>query len=208
MYPLIEKQLIANGAEAQILRGVWKERELIIKKRIVKGYRHRRLDEVLRHSRTKKEARLMSKARKAGVPTPVIYDVVPEKQTIVMEWFPGRRVMGCVENGGNVDMREVGKYIGKMHAANICHGDLTTSNILYSNQDRRYCFIDFSLGNFQADVEEKGVDLHLLKEALVSVHEDALDMYEKVLDGYVRAYPEGDEVIARTKDIESRGRYS
>lgn len=207
MEPLKKKDLIAQGAEANIRRGEWKGRELVIKERVAKGYRLPELDQELRRARTKKEARLIREAKKAGVPTPIIYDVVPEEHTIVIQWFPGHRVMECIEQGMGVDMSLIGEFIGKLHSANLSHGDLTTSNILYHPPDQGYSFIDFSLGEFQVDLEEKGVDLHLLKEALVSVHENALDLYEQVLEGYLRTYPEGEEVIRRTKEIESRGRY-
>ncbi len=204
---LIQKQLLATGAEAQIWFGEWNDRQLVIKRRVVKGYRHPKLDDSLRQSRTKKESRLIREARKAGVPTPIIYDVIPEKQTIVIQWFEGKRVMDSIEEGIDVNLKKIGMYLGYLHRADISHGDLTTSNILYSEEKQQHCFIDFSLGDFDASLEEKGVDLHLLKEALVSVHEEPLKRYRRVLEGYLQTYPEGTKVIQRTKDIEARGRY-
>lgn len=207
MEDLTQDSLIATGAEARIWKGRWVNRDVVIKERVVKGYRHPVLDEGLRQTRTRKEARLLRDARKAGVPTPIIYDVIPWEYKLVIQWFDGSRVMDCIEEGVHVDLKQVGEYIGLLHRADISHGDLTTSNILYSPETERFVLIDFSLGEFGASVEEKGVDLHLLREAMISVHEDPIDKYDEVLEGYLETYPQGEVVIQRTKEIEGRGRY-
>jgi Kae1-associated kinase Bud32 len=69
----------------------------------------------------------------------------------------------------------VGKTIGKVHAADIVHGDLTTSNLMVSPSvdgglTPRVHLIDFGLGMTRPAIEDKAVDLYVLERALISTH--------------------------------------
>ncbi len=76
-------------------------------------------------------------------------------------------------------------------------------------RDGRIVMIDFSLGGKDDGVEARGVDLHLLKEGLGSAHARAASYYREALRGYRDTMGKGaDEVIAKVKEIESRGRYT
>lgn len=204
---LSDKQLITRGAEAEVWRAKWSGRDVILKKRVKKGYRHPKLDYKIRKQRIRKEARLLSEAKKLGVPVPIIYDLNEMTTELVIQYFEGKRVMDSIEEGIDVDMERVGRYVGKLHSATITHGDLTTSNIIYNKEKDSFCFIDFSLGEKDSTVEDMGVDLHLIREALISVHENAKELYEDILKGYKETFSDADEIIERTKNIESRGRY-
>ncbi|MGM0510032.1 MAG: KEOPS complex kinase/ATPase Bud32 [Thermoplasmatota archaeon] len=202
-----EKEVISKGAEAEIRRGSWNGRELVIKRRLVKGYRHPDLDLELRKQRIRKEARLFREARKAGVPVPIIYDLDESDTTLIIEYIPGERLMHAIEKGSSVDLKRVGKYIGRLHKAGITHGDLTTSNIIYSEGTDSYSFIDFSLGEKDATYESMGVDIHLMREALISVHDDPMEKYDEIISGYQKEFDDAEKVIQKLRDIESRGRY-
>ena len=91
--------------------------------------------------------------------------------------------------------KEIGISISKLHDENIIHGDLTTSNIILvddnselicsqpkdngSGEEKIQCkklggivskfklfFIDFGLGFHSQKLEDKAVDIHLIKQAL------------------------------------------
>ncbi len=62
------KKILAQGAEAVI----YKTDKKVIKDRIRKNYRLSVIDSKLRLSRTKKEARLLRKLQRIGVPVPNI----------------------------------------------------------------------------------------------------------------------------------------
>ena len=96
----------------------------------------------------------------------------------------------------------LGGEISKLHSSDIIHGDITTSNILFS--DGKLVFIDFGLGRYSQLKEDKAVDLLVLKKSLQSIDYNlALRYFDLVLKGY------GDESILKTiHDIESRGRYT
>lgn len=208
--PIIDievKELLSRGAEAEIWRVKWFGKNAVVKRRVKKGYRHPRLDDMIRKTRVKKEAKLITIARSAGVPVPIIYDLRLEDKTMIIQHFDGIRVMDAINDGYEVDLRTIGRYVGRLHEAGITHGDLTTSNILFSPEKGKFCFIDFSLGEQDSSIEDMGVDLHLMREALISVHDDPLQLYEEVLSGYRETFDDDEETIERVKKIESRGRY-
>lgn len=69
--------------------------------------------------------------------------------------------------------RLVGTSIGRIHQADIVHGDLTTSNLMVindSNQNYQIVIIDFGLGMTRPVIEDKAVDLYVLERALISTH--------------------------------------
>jgi len=201
-------EVIARGAEAVLTRGTWHSRPVVVKDRIPKTYRKPELDTRLREARTRSESQLMAHARRAGVRTPLIYDIDMGKCIIVMEFIEGiiaKMVLQELPNRKELAMA-IGRQVGKLHRADIVHGDLTTSNIIFQGQEP--CFIDFGLGERSQEMEKKGVDMHLLKEALSSAHSEHSELYHAVACGYVDTYPEGERVLALVEEIEGRGRYT
>jgi len=187
--------VILRGAEAEVR--IMEDR--VIKKRREKRYRIRELDEVIRKKRTRMEARIISQARRAGVPTPVIYDV--EDDTIVMERIRGELLRNCINEGLS---RSVGENVAILHENRIIHGDLTPKNIIVSGS--RLYFIDFGLAFFDERIEPMGMDLHVYFESLRADFDNHLELRLAFLEGYsrFRKYP---QVVRRVEDIEERGRY-
>lgn len=197
------------GAEARLDSSTWMGRAVVVKQRVVKGYRHPDLDRSLQSFRIKNEARLMLEARRAGIVVPVIYSVDIAGGRMVMEEIPGVRVKDALQDDA-VDGAEVCSRIGeiaaKLHANDIVHGDLTTSNMLLDGE--RIVLIDFSLGQRTSETEDKGVDMHLLEEAFRSAHHARGDLYGKVRESYAGSWPGGSEVLRKVQEIEKRGRYT
>lgn len=203
-------EVVRRGAEAEIRRGVWKGRKVMVKSRVVKGYRHPELDSSLRASRTRNEARLMQEARRCGVPTPVIYDIDVQEAEMVLEEIEGERVKDALlkveDEEADRICEEIGRLVALMHRSGMTHGDLTTSNMIL--RDGKIWFIDFSLGGRNAELEDMGVDLHLLKEAFQSAHSERAHKFDVVLRSYAENYSEARKVVAKIKNIEERGRYT
>ena len=140
---------IGRGAEAVITL----EGGVVKKWRIPKSYRLPELDEQIRQERTMREARITSEARRCGVPTPIIKDVL--KFDLKMEHVDGQKLKDVI----TPDLSEtVGEMVGKLHQAGIIHGDLTTSNMIL--RDGRIYLIDFGLAFHELSVEAQGVDVH------------------------------------------------
>lgn len=191
-------KLIYQGAEAKI----YKNGEKIVKERVKKSYRLPRLDAKIRKFRTKREAKLLSLAN-INVPRLIAID---EKNAILeMEFLKGdllKNVLDVLPLKKSLEIcRLLGEEISKLHAQDIIHGDLTTSNMILK-KDEIY-FIDFGLGFISKKIEDKAVDLHLLKQALESKHYKHFDKYyQMILENY-----NNKEVIKRLEKVEKRGRY-
>lgn len=198
-YLKLSDDLIAKGAESNIVKTSYLCEKAVIKDRVVKGYRISEIDDKIRRARTKEEAKLLSDAKRAGVRTPVLYDVDLRGKAIVMEEIEGRMLKDVIDD--DLAFR-LGFEISKLHCADIIHGDITTSNIMLSGDD--LVFIDFGLGRYSQLMEDKAVDLLVLKKSLQSIDYNlALKYFDLVLKGY------GDDSIVNViGDIESRGRYT
>ena len=190
-----EPERVYLGGEAEVV--IYPE--VVVKKRKPKKYRIRELDEVLRLRRTRTEARIISQARKNGVPTPIVLDI--EGDTIVMERIKGTPVKFCMSEE---IAKEIGRLTAKMHQANIIHGDITPMNMILC--EGRVYFVDFGLAFFDNRIESKGVDVHVFFESLRAL----FDEWRKYRDAFTDGYIEGGgnwEVIERAREIEIRGRY-
>jgi len=201
--------LEAKGAEANIYRGLWLQYHAIVKERIKKGYRIREIDEDLRRFRVKNEAKLFNEAKKCGVLTPLLFDINLEKTSIKMEKIEGKPLNEIIEDlkpGKRKKVCEsIGEYIAKLHEHGIIHGDITTSNIIMKDED--LVFIDFGLGRFSQEMEDRGVDLLVLKKALKSTHYSIWrECFKRILKGYERV--SSVDIKPKIKDIEDRGRYT
>ncbi|MEM2855996.1 MAG: KEOPS complex kinase/ATPase Bud32 [Candidatus Nitrosocaldaceae archaeon] len=197
--------LIKRGAEAEIRLIDWYGKKAISKLRISKPYRNKILDESIRKHRTIHEAYMLHIAKNAGVSTPCIYFLDPINSEIIMEYIDGIIVKDMIDKDIELS-REMGKIVGKLHKNDIIHGDLTTSNFLIKND--KLVLIDFGLSFKSKRIEDKAVDIRLVKEILSSAH---VDIFEKALrlflDGYNSVY-EIDKILEKVKKIEMRGRYA
>ena len=199
-YLKLGDDLIAKGAESNIVKSSYLGENAVLKDRISKNYRIPEIDSKIRRARTKLEAKLLSDAKRAGVITPVLYDVDLNNKAILMQEIEGQMLKDVI----NDDLAfKIGEEISKLHQFNIIHGDITTSNILL-NDKNQLVFIDFGLGRYSDLEEDKAVDLLVLKKSLQSIdYKLAVKYFDLVLDGYGN-----DNILDRILDIESRGRYT
>lgn len=214
------EKIIQQGAEAKIILS----KGFVIKNRISKGYRIKELDEKIRRQRTKSEAKLLEKASDIiNSPKPLF---IPEFTKIKMPFIQGKKLSENLDKFPLKKQKEICKNIGlqiaKLHDADIVHGDLTTSNMIFVKRNfnkkisgvggRRdgggtVFLIDFGLGFISQRFEDKAVDLHLLKEALEAKHFQHWEvLFENVLQGY-KISKHFEPVLKQFKKVESRGRY-
>jgi len=203
-------KILYRGAESLIYLDEFQGERVVVKERLKKSYRIEQIDEKLRKYRTRIEVRLLTEARKVGVDTPRIIFVDEEKGKIFMEYVEGKRVKELLQTANSALIRklctQIGSCIGKLHSAGIVHGDLTTSNMIL--KDDKLYFIDFGLGEFSNRIEDQGVDLNLLLEALRATHFKLLKLcWSNIVKGYRREYKLADKVLERVVEIEKRARY-
>jgi len=195
------RKLIRRGAEANL----YVDGSMLVKERVKKSYRIREIDDAIRKRRTKSEAKLLAKVRGLGVLAPKVGCV--DKFSIEMEYVDGARLKDVLDAGNAASMAlQLGKMIGVLHKNDIIHGDITTSNVIYSAG--ALYILDFGLGYFSKAVEDKAVDLHLLEEALESTHAKLKDkFFDAFCESYRKEYKNSPEVMERLKEIRLRGRY-
>jgi len=206
---VIEK-IIYQGAEAKICVSKYMNFDVVKKRRIKKGYRIKQIDNSLISTRTKEETKLMTEARQAGVSIPIIYDVDLQNGIITMEYLKGKRIKDILnfidEKERMYICKKIGESIAKFHNNNIIHGDITTSNMILL--DDKIHFFDFGLGEINSEVEAKGVDLHVLMEAIESTHSKYSNCFKYVLEGYKKELKQdANQIIKKIQDIVKRGRY-
>lgn len=206
--------LIRKGAEASIFLEEWHGRRVVMKTRFPKPYRVDSLDASIRLARTSREAHLLHDSKRAGVPTPTVYQVETDTCTIIMEYVEGPRLKEALTKMGQSDLRStcrlVGTLISRLHSNGIVHSDLTTSNMILRDGERLF-FIDFGLGDYSGELEARGVDLLLMSRAFKSTHFSLYSKaFEAVVEGYRSVAGEDDTQLAlkKMREIEKRGRYS
>jgi TP53 regulating kinase-like protein len=206
-------RLIYRGAEAEIYLEDWYGSVAVRKSRIAKPYRVPELDFQIRRTRTLHETNLMHEARRIGIPVPVILHVAPEESTFVMEYVNGPTLKDELYVASSKVRRDrcldLGKIVAAMHQGGLVHGDLTISNVL--SDGGKLFMIDFGLGDFSTELEDRGVDLLLLNRAMKSTH---VRFHEEIFEAFLKGYSivagkrEQSEAFAKMHEIEKRGRYS
>ncbi|MEM0359846.1 MAG: KEOPS complex kinase/ATPase Bud32 [Candidatus Diapherotrites archaeon] len=198
------EKAIAKGAEAEIISLKLQEKNAIEKHRLSKGYRCKELDEKIRTERTRLEALLLHRAKKAGVRTPLLFAVDSEKKSLFMEFIKGKKAKSKIK-GNQWLCREIGRKIAAMHSSDIIHGDLTTDNIIVSG--KQVVFIDFGLGFNSSKEEDKAVDLINLKKTLLAGNASLKKEWNTILKAYVATTGEK-KISEKIAQIEKRGRYA
>lgn len=55
-------------------------------------------------------------------------------------------------------------------------------------------------------LEDKAVDLYVLKRAFISTHPGSEELFDKIIEVYKNKASNGLKIVARFKDVEKRGR--
>lgn len=203
---------IAQGAEAVI----YSDQSTVTKDRFSKKYRHPELDSRLRKSRTRREAKILTKLAEAQFPAPALVSMDDKEMKVYMSHIPGKLVKDVVdsleEKGDSAGylalFREIGSKVAMLHKMGIVHHDLTTSNMILHPEKKEVYFIDFGLSFFSDKIEDYAVDLHLLKHAVESRHYKIVnDCFDAVIAGYREKKMDADDVLKRLEKVEKRGRH-
>ncbi|XP_011172488.1 EKC/KEOPS complex subunit Tp53rk isoform X2 [Solenopsis invicta] len=227
-----DSELIAQGAEARLYKGLYLGKACLMKERFVKNYRHPELDTHITKDRIRAEARAIIRAKSAGVATPTLYLVDLERRRIYMEYVENATILKTfidenISGKTNVDHllnfigRGLGTLIARLHLRHIIHGDLTTSNVLLKNNsnepayndqseaETQFVMIDFGLARVDSTLEDKAVDLYVLERSLLSAHSEVPTLFSRIFHHYQRHYQnknQCEQVLAKYKQVQARGR--
>jgi len=198
----MKSKILSHGAEAIIE----KIEKTINKTRISKSYRHPELDKKIIQQRTKKETKILVKTNKL-INSPKLISSTTNQ--ISIDFIDGKTLSKSLDNLTSYQKicNQIGNGLAKLHDSGIIHGDLTTSNMILEKKSDKIFFIDFGLGFHSNRIEDKAVDLHLIKEALEAKHPKISELaFEKILKGYKKS-KNYQKVLVRLEKVEARGRY-
>ena len=189
---------INSGCEANIYEI---KKNILRKKRLKKNYRIKILDDKIRKKRNRCEFRILKKLyeNKINVPQPIFLD--EKKFFFDMEKINGKLIFDKINFES---LKKIILQISKIHNLNIIHNDLTTKNILISNE--KIFFIDFGLSFHSSKIEDKAVDLDLFFSCIKNFHNKfygEIKFLEKI---YLKKTFMGKEILERLKIVEMRGR--
>lgn len=219
--PQAKKKYLSIGAEATLEKKKILGKNVVIKTRVVKGYRHALLDTPLRRERTSHEAKMLHAVKKMGIPSPIVYSVDAPESTIYMEYVDAPRLKHVLLNKkikNTEKMRlceELGKIIAVLHAHHVIHGDLTTSNVLVrktkdakrKKMTNELVMIDFGLSTYSHKLEDAAVDLVNLKKTFSATHSTLNNGWEEIQKGYLENGGMK-KVLKQMNEVESRIRYA
>lgn len=193
--------MIGSGAEAVI----YYDNDSVVKERVQKSYRHPVIDESLRRTRTRREAKVLQKLREIGFPSPYLLSMDDKKMKVNMEFISGNKLRDVLDNDPINLSRQIGEKIGMLHNSGIIHHDLTTSNMIL--REGKVHFIDFGLSFFSEKAEDMAVDLHLLDRAMESRHHQHYPAcFNEAVKGYLATASNGKEVVDRFRKVILRGK--
>ncbi|MCL5423984.1 MAG: Kae1-associated serine/threonine protein kinase [Candidatus Marsarchaeota archaeon] len=187
---------ISNGAEANVYRSNILGIDCVVKVRQKKLYRIQSLDNQIREQRTKIEARILALAHSRGIAVPPLFLV--SKYGITMGFINGI-LLSKIDGNKSVYLKEAGILLGKLHNNNICHGDFTTANIMVF--ENKLFIIDFGLSEIIESVEQKALDILLMKR---SIGQKSFSIF---ISSYKKSSKGHKLIIKKLNELETRGRY-
>jgi len=208
------EKLLHEGAEATVSAGSWLGRQAVLKSRRPRGYRHPDLDRRLTRQRLAAEARVLSRLSSFGFPSPKLLFLDQQKSSMLLSMIEGRTLHDLLKSNDSSEIKlsELGRLIRRLHEAGISHGDLTTHNVMVTEEGSIH-LIDFGLSRISPELEHLGLDLQVLRECLGASHSSIPDAMDKVCAGYLEAgtsnkgAEDAEDVLDRFQKIASRVRY-
>merc|ERR1712076_69820 len=232
-----EHTLLFQGAEAclYILKdpnNISQNGRFLLKKRLLKKYRHAELDKKLTTKRITQEGRTLLKCQRLGIKVPIVYLTDMNDRVILMEYLHDYESLRNLIESHTYESQllktlavDVAKLIAKMHDSGVIHGDLTTSNLLVKEQTTesepqsevvqsgRECSksfsvvpIDFGLSSASDSSEDKAVDLYVLERAILTTHANMTSFFDLFLESYVLASKFGESTKSKLDEVRARGR--
>lgn len=211
----IVEKVLHQGAEATVTAGSWMGKSAVLKMRKPRGYRTPHLDRKLTRQRLTVEARALGRLQYHNLSAPSIIDLDLEQGWILMSKIEGITLFDYLNNKNNLISEKIklfGASIRELHEIGISHGDLTTHNVLIDNGGN-LSLIDFGLAKILPELEHLGLDLQVLNECLTASHSEYENAVEDMVEGYLSADSEKEdvisapEVISRFNEIRGRVRY-
>ena len=195
---------LSEGAESIIYNTRFLGLGSVIKRRVKKHYRINEIDDTIRSRRTKNEAKIMCAVSSLSIRSPKVllvgkYDITMSKIIGVnlntynlLDAATAKKLVGVFST--------LGKYAALLHNSNVVHGDYTPANIMINKGN--VFLIDFGLSEFNSSIEEKAIDLLLMKRSIKK------ESFRMLIKSYTKKCKNSIKIIKKLEEIEKRGRYN
>ena len=190
---------VSEGAESSIYAVEFLGIQCVLKRRAPKRYRINEIDETLRNQRTRNEARITGIAAAAGCRSPRV--VLVGKYDIVMTSIDGTMLNDMLDSAGSALMSSIGRQLAALHNSGVTHGDFTPANIIVGKDGSPHV-IDFGLSEITNSIEERALDLLLMKRSVSAAQ------YSALAKTYAKSVKDWKSISGRLSEVEKRGRYN
>lgn len=135
------------------------------------------------------EAKAILKCKTMGIAVPALYTIDMKNYKIIMEKITGQPVnIFLKDNYSNSKLItdtlfEIGIILSKLHKNNVSHGDLNTSNMLIK-ENGSIVLINFGLSCMDASIYEKVMDLYILEQLFINMHQEIADKFFLIFTSY------------------------
>ena len=134
--------------------------------------------------------------------------------SMLLSRIEGRTLYELLKSGdfSGDELFLLGGLIRGLHEIGISHGDLTTHNVM-STEEGELHLIDFGLSRQSPELEHMGLDLQVLRECLGASHSDIDGAIDRVCEGYMETQSlqedaeSAEAVLDRFRKIAGRVRY-
>ena len=113
--------------------------------------------------------------------------------------FINGKLLSEIDGNKNVYLKDAGILLGMLHNNNIAHGDFTPANIMVFNKE--LFIIDFGLSEIVDSVEQKALDILLMKR---SISQKGFGIF---ISSYKKSSKAHKLIIKKLNELEMRGRY-
>lgn len=179
------------------------EKRAVVKVHFIsENYRNNNYILKIMEEQTITEAKAILKCKTSGIAVPTLYLIDLKNYKIVMENVAGLKVFDFLkDNYNNTEavtdlLLEIGFKLGKMHAINVYHGDLNTSNMLLK-ENGSLVLINFGLSSLEPNINDKVMDLYILELCFINMHRPIADKFWLILIGYKEVDTTNHTVISK-----------
>ena len=191
-------KLLYKGSESEIYL---LKNNILLKKRIKKNYRIREIDNFFRKKRTQNEFKILNILSKNNIDVPIPIEVNKNNFSIKMDKIEGDILKKVLDKK---KLFLAFENIIKIHNLGVIHNDLTTLNMLYSNN--KIFLIDFGLSFISKKFEDKASDLNLFFENIKNEHSSFEKYYSKLIDMYKLKAQNSDKILEKFVKQKTFGR--
>ena len=155
-----QDKLFAKGSKSYLYLGEFLNKKTVIKERKPKAYRIKEIDDELRLTRMRLEARIIKTLLRNNEPVPTLYGIDLNKRQLILEYLDGQHLSKFIEEDHL--FFQLGRQIARLHTLHIIHSDLSHLNVIISKEKALY-LIDFGLAYFFEEMKDKVMDLFIFQ---------------------------------------------